>query len=254
MDDTNFVPIERQTAASEAIAQIRRLIASGTLQPGQQLPAERVLSTLLRVSRPTLREAIRALSFMGIVETRLGSGTYVSSTSSESLADALAFLVTMSREAQSDLIAVRLFLELGAAELAAREITGKQLDELTDALATARQSIRDPARFLEADIEFHRQVHQAAGNLILSRLLMSVSALGVERRAAADKILELRKTALVEHHEILDALRAHNPVEAHAAMRRHLESAALLLAGPHQVDRRRGPRSRAAPRPSEHRK
>jgi DNA-binding FadR family transcriptional regulator len=225
VNETNFVPIERQSMVSEAIDQIRRLISSGKLGPGEQLPAERSLSTLLGVSRPTLREAIRALSFMGILETRLGSGTYVSTGTSDSLADALGFVVAISREAQADLIAVRLLLEVGAAQFAAHKITDKQLEELGDTLATARRSVRDPSRFSEADINFHRCVHEAAGNVILTRLLLSVSALGMHQRVVTGKISELRSITLVEHEEILQALRDHDPVAAQNAMRRHIQNA-----------------------------
>jgi GntR family transcriptional repressor for pyruvate dehydrogenase complex len=232
MNETGFVPIERQSVVLEAIDQIGRLISSGKLKPGEQLPAERSLSVLLGVSRPTLREAIRVLSFTGILETRLGNGTFVCTGTSATLADALGLVVAISREAEADLIAVRLVLEVGAAELAAGKITDKQLGELGDTLVRTRASVRVPSRFSETDIDFHRRVHEAAGNVILSRLLLSVSALGVHRRVVTGKISELRSVTLAEHEEIFQALRDHDPLAARDAMRRHIQNATPHLEEP----------------------
>ena len=141
----SFVTVERQGVVALVIEQIRGLIASGALQPGQCLPGERDLSKLFGVSRPSVREAIRALGFMGILEIRQGSGTCVASTNSESIGHALSSLVRVSREALTDLMEVRIWLEVGAVELAAKWISDEQLASRGDPEESSRVGQRRAA-------------------------------------------------------------------------------------------------------------
>jgi GntR family transcriptional regulator, transcriptional repressor for pyruvate dehydrogenase complex len=227
-----FTPVERQSAVAQSIQQIKELLATGALKPGQQLPAERALAELLGVSRPTVREAIRALSFMGVVETRLGSGTYVSAMNGEAIGDMLSFVVHSSHDTLSDLVEVRVYLEVAAAEIAARQIGNRGLDSLTRLLEDCRKSLRDAAAFATFDLEFHRQVATAAGNEVLARLLLSVSALGLQRRVTTARNVNLRRVSLDEHIQILATLRQRDPVAAGKAMRAHMENALPHLIGP----------------------
>jgi GntR family transcriptional regulator, transcriptional repressor for pyruvate dehydrogenase complex len=231
-DPPTFTPVERQSAVAQSIDQVRELLASGALKPGQQLPAERALAELLGVSRPTVREAIRALSFMGLVETRLGSGTYVSAMNGEAIGDMLSFVVHASHDTLTDLVEVRLHLEVAAAEIATRKIGNVALDALTRLLEDGKRSLRDAAKFAELDLEFHRQVARAAGNEVLARLLLSVSALGLQRRVSSARNINLRRVTLDEHIEILTVLRQRDPVAAREAMRFHMEHALPHLVGP----------------------
>ena len=231
-DQPTFTPVERQSAVAQSINQVREMLASGALKPGQQLPAERALASLLGVSRPTVREAIRALSFMGVVETRLGSGTYVSAHSGEAVGDMLSFVIHASHDTLTDLVEVRLHLEVAAAEIAARMIANAALDSLTRLLEDGKRSLRDASTFARLDLEFHRQVAKAAGNEVLARLLLSVSALGLQRRVSTARSINLRRVSLDEHIQILAALRRRDPVAAREEMRSHMDHALPHLIGP----------------------
>jgi len=226
----SFVAIERQSVVALVIEQIRGLIASGALQPGQRLPSERALSELFGVSRPSVREAIRALGFMGILEIRQGSGTYVASANSESVGDALASLVQTSRETLTHLMEVRIWLEVGGVELAAKRISDEQLAELAEIVKSLRASVDDVPRFVEGDIAFHRVIHEASGNPILASLMLTVSTLGKQSRLITAQQLRVRKSTLREHEHILEALRNHDAIAARRAMREHLKRIAPHLA------------------------
>ena len=217
-----FTTIERQSVTSEAIAQIRESIASGTLKPGQKLPTERVLSERMGTSRPLVREAITALVTLGVLEKRHGSGSYVTSLGSELLAHPFAFILDMNRDALRELFEVRLLLEVGAAEAAARDIGEAALAKLDGLLDTLRSSFDDPGRFLEADTAFHRILHEASDNALLLSLMESLSALIKRSRALTVGRTEVRASTLREHEAIYEALRGHEPEAAGRAMRAHL--------------------------------
>ncbi len=217
-----FATIERRSVTAEAIAQIRELIAAGTLKPGQKLPTERVLSERMGLSRPLVREAISALVTLGVLEKRHGSGTYVTSLSSELLAHPFVFILDVNRAALRELFEVRLLLEVGAAEAAARTIDDGALAQLDDLLKTLRVSFDDPDRFLEADTAFHRILHEASGNAILLTLMDNLSALIKRSRGLTVGRTEVRASTLREHEAIYAALRGHDPEAAGRAMRAHL--------------------------------
>jgi DNA-binding FadR family transcriptional regulator len=208
---------------AEAIAQIRGLITARTLLPGQKLPSEPVLSSLLGVSRPALREAIYALAAMGVLEKRQGSGTYVSSLSADLLAHPLAFVLDINRDALRDIMEVRLLLEVGAAESAAQLIDEAGLRHLHDILATLHDALDDPERFLAGDTAFHQVIHAAARNVILVTLMDNLSVWIKRIRMLTVGHADMRAACLREHEEIYQALHDHDPEAAGKAMRAHVE-------------------------------
>ena len=133
-----FSRLTQRTVTADVVDQIKRLITLGTLVPGQRLPSERVLADLLGVSRPTTREAVRALEAMGIVSTRHGSGTFVTDLSAETLARPLIFVLDINRNALHELFAVRVLLEAGAAEAAAASADIDTCDRLAACIAEMR--------------------------------------------------------------------------------------------------------------------
>jgi GntR family transcriptional regulator, transcriptional repressor for pyruvate dehydrogenase complex len=217
-----FATVERRSVTADAIDQIRGLIASGALQPGQKLPTERDLSERLGISRPLVREAMSALVTLGVLEKRHGSGTYVTRLSSDLLAHPFVFILDVNREAQRELFEVRLLLEAGAAAAAARSI-----------LSTLRDSFDDPEQFLEADTAFHRIVHEVSGNAILLALMDSLSVLVKRSRALTVGRADVRASTLREHEAIYAALRNHDTAAAECAMRDHLSHVLDQTTGEH---------------------
>jgi GntR family transcriptional repressor for pyruvate dehydrogenase complex len=196
----------------ESIEKIRSMILSGQLQPGQRLPREADLAARLGVARTTLREAVRALSLVRILDVRQGDGTYVSSLAADSLLEALTFILEFHQDSSVlELLEVRRILEPAACGRAALLISSLELDEL-DALLDRITPQSSVDELVENDMEFHRRVAAAGGNSVLCSLIESLS--GPTQRARVWRGLTqegaLQRT-LTEHREILGAMRRRDP-------------------------------------------
>ena len=224
MPPDGFSRLTQRTVTADAVDQIKRLITLGTLIPGQRLPSERVLAELLGVSRPTTREAVRALEAMGIVSTRHGSGTFVTDLSAETLARPLIFVLDINHDAVHELFAVRVLLEAGAAEAAAASIDLHTCDRLATCIAEMRDA-PDAESFLGPDLAFHQIVHQASGNALISALMNGLRALTHASLLASAAGEPARREAVDEHEAILGALRQRDGAAAALAMRRHVGNA-----------------------------
>jgi GntR family transcriptional regulator, transcriptional repressor for pyruvate dehydrogenase complex len=196
----------------EAIEKLRAMIVSGELRPGDRLPREADLATTLGLSRNSLREAVRALSLVRILDVRQGDGTYVSSLAADSLLEALNFIVEFHHDASVlELLEVRRILEPAASARAAVLITAPAIEQVTEILgrANADSPVED---LVKADVEFHRAIALAAGNSVLASLIESLSAPTQRARVWRGMTQEgaLQRT-LDEHQAILDAIIRHDP-------------------------------------------
>jgi GntR family transcriptional repressor for pyruvate dehydrogenase complex len=219
-----FSRLTPRTVTADAVDQIKRLITVGTLAPGQRLPSERVLADLLGVSRPTMREAVRALEAMGIVSSRHGSGTFVTDLSAETLARPLTFVLDINHEALQELFEVRVLLEAGAAEGAAAAADAETCDRLAACIAQMREAA-DAEAFLAPDLTFHQIVHHASGNALLFALMTGLRTLTRASLLASAAGDAARREAADEHEAILVALRQRDGPAASQTMRRHIENA-----------------------------
>jgi DNA-binding FadR family transcriptional regulator len=192
----------------EAIEKIKGMIVSGALRPGDRLPKESELAAELGLSRNSLREAVRALSLIRILDVRQGDGTYVTSLDPQLLLEALSFVVDFHRDdTVLEFLAVRRILEPAATAMAASRISEQQLDALTAQLDKlgAEPSVEE---LVACDLEFHRGIVSSAGNSVLSSLLDGLS--GPTTRARVWRGLTQEDAVartLHEHRAILAALR-----------------------------------------------
>lgn len=196
----------------EAIEKLRSMIVSGQLRPGDRLPREADLATTLGLSRNSLREAVRALSLVRILDVRQGDGTYVSSLAADSLLEALNFIVEFHHDASVlELLEVRRILEPAASARAAVVISEPSTEQLAEILgrANAESPVED---LVKADVEFHRAIANAAGNSVLASLIESLSAPTQRARVWRGMTQEgaLQRT-LDEHQAIFDAIARHDP-------------------------------------------
>jgi GntR family transcriptional repressor for pyruvate dehydrogenase complex len=196
----------------EAIEKLRAMIVSGELRPGDRLPREADLATTLGLSRNSLREAVRALSLVRILDVRQGDGTYVSSLAADSLLEALNFIVEFHHDASVlELLEVRRILEPAASARAAVLITAPTIAQVAEILgrANADSPVED---LVKADVEFHRAIALAAGNSVLASLIESLSAPTQRARVWRGMTQEgaLQRT-LDEHQAIFDAIVRHDP-------------------------------------------
>ncbi|MET9111281.1 FadR/GntR family transcriptional regulator [Streptomyces zhihengii] len=192
----------------EAIEKIKGMIVSGTLRPGDRLPREAELAAELGLSRNSLREAVRALALIRILDVRQGDGTYVTSLDPQLLLEALSFVVDFHRDdTVLEFLVVRRILEPAATAMAAALITEEELDALGDRL-DALGPAPSVEELVAADLEFHRGIVRSAGNSVLCSLLDGLS--GPTTRARVWRGLtqeDAVSRTLREHRAILAALR-----------------------------------------------
>lgn len=207
----------------EAIEKIKGMIVSGELRPGDRLPKEADLAAQLGLSRNSLREAVRALSMVRILDVRQGDGTYVTSLEPTALLDGLSFIVDLHHDATVlEFFEVRRILEPAATALAAQHISLDTIAELRGHLSQV--SAESAAEDLVAnDLEFHRRIADAAGNSVLYSLVDTLSGPTIRARVWRGLTQEgaLQRT-LDEHHAILDALAGRQPDLARALATVHV--------------------------------
>jgi len=209
----------------EAIEKIKEMIVSGALRPGDRLPRESELAAELGLSRNSLREAVRALSLIRILDVRQGDGTYVTSLDPKLLLEALSFVVDFHRDdTVLEFLAVRRILEPAATALATALISTDALDALDAELDSLgpRPSVEE---LVASDLEFHRGIVQASGNSVLCSLLDGLS--GPTTRARVWRGLtqeDATNRTLFEHRAILGAMRDRDAEAARSWATVHIAS------------------------------
>lgn len=225
--ERNTTPPRSQTDV--VVEGIKAMITSGHLGPGARLPIEKVLAGELSVSRGSLREGVRALAIMGVVETRQGDGTYVTSLDASLLLAPMSFLVDLHGDTDaSHLQGVRRVLEMEAAGRAALLIDDEALEEAAAILNSAEPFIAASTEdgletFLQTDIAFHRVIARSCGNPALEALLDALATRTVRGRLwrAITEEGALPETHR-EHVAVLRSLRQHDPEAARLRMGTHL--------------------------------
>ena len=196
----------------EAIERIKEMIVSGKLRPGDRLPKEADLANRLGLSRNSLREAVRALSLVRVLDVRQGDGTYVTSLRPELLLDAVAFLADFHRDdSVLHLLEVRRILEPAASAMAAQVMSDEAIEELGGVLE-ALEDDADIERLIATDLEFHRRIAVGSGNPVLASLIDSLAVptvrariwRGISEEGAAARTHE-------QHWAIYRAIKARQP-------------------------------------------
>jgi GntR family transcriptional regulator, transcriptional repressor for pyruvate dehydrogenase complex len=214
------------SVTAEAIEKIRELIVTGRWGPGDRLPRESELAAQLGLSRNSLREAVRALSQLRVLEVRQGDGTYVSSLEPDLLLESTGFVShLLLGDTALELYEVRRILEAAAAVLAAARIDEQGKQELGSNLERMRKAevVED---LVEADVAFHAVIARAAGNSVLTSLLASLSTRTMRvrlwhGRATADNALDETRE---EHHRMYEAIVERDPELARATSTAHIAS------------------------------
>jgi len=222
------MPAASPSQTDVVIHQIKRLVLDGVLGPGSRLPIEKELAAKLGVSRGSLREGVRALVHLGVLETRQGDGTYVTELDAGRLLSPLGFLAELSTPGNAaQLLAVRRILEAESVALAALAIDAEGLESLAEALARADSALwptgTDVEAFLDADADFHIRIARSTGNVALAALienLISRTARTRVIRAMSDR--GAVRSTQAEHYAILAQLRRRDPHRARIRMEAHL--------------------------------
>jgi GntR family transcriptional regulator, transcriptional repressor for pyruvate dehydrogenase complex len=224
-----FQALDRRSLAHDAAEHLKELISSGALRPGDKLPPERALASRLGVSRPTLREAVRGLVIMGMLETRHGAGTFV--VHQEAAGDPLTLSIDLRDAPIEELFELRLLLEPAVAERAAARITDDELAELRALLEQMEGAVGEPSAFILVDAAFHRVIHVAARSTMLLSVLDGIADLSLRGRTISSSTPGVTRRTAVEHVAIVDALAARDPLHAREAMAAHLMHIRGVLIG-----------------------
>ncbi len=230
VSDVPFEVFRRSTLPEEIANRLLTLIQDRELRPGDKLPPERELAAMMGVSRQVLREALRALAIMRVVDIRQGDGTYITSLEPKQLISHLDFVLGNDDVTLGKLFEARRVVEAGNVRFAAERITDESIARLDDLLGSLAATIDDPDRFSEADIAFHDTVCDAADNFLLSQFMTIVDTLGKVSRQRTGRARAMRDTALADHRAIFEALRDHDPDAAERAMRTHLDHVEAVFA------------------------
>jgi GntR family transcriptional repressor for pyruvate dehydrogenase complex len=221
--EVRFAVIPRSTLPEEIANRLLTQIKQQDLRPGDKLPAERNLARMMDVSRPVLREALRALALMRVVDIRQGDGTYITSLEPRLLISHLDFVFSKDSVALAQLLEARRVVEAGNVRLAARRISEDDIHGLDVMVGSLADTIDDPDRFSELDIAVHDAVCAAAGNFLLLQFMDIVNSLGTVSRERTGGLRTVREAALRDHRRLVEALRAHDPDAAERAMLSHLD-------------------------------
>lgn len=221
--EVQFGTFEINVLSEKIVQRILKLIREKQLKPGDRLPPERELAAMMQVSRPSLREALRALSIMGVIYNRQGSGTFIASQKPVRVIEQLNFILAVNDTSFLQLTEARRVIESGIAQLAAKKISDEQLQELKAIVEQDAQVLDDPEAFLRADLDFHNKISEVADNQMLSLFMQSLTSLSIYSRERTVANLKMREQTVQAHRKILTALTDHDPEQAAEAMKSHLD-------------------------------
>lgn len=219
-------PIKTRKIYEEIAEQLRKLVSTGKLLPGDRLPSERELAERLQVSRASVREALSALEMMGLLEVRSGEGTYIRNVNIDSVVAPIAWVLSLEKDTIVQLMEVRKILESQAVSLAAERAVDAEIREMAEALEMMRQDLEAGQIGEVADIRFHFAITRATHNAILIRIMNSISdTMQQTLKISRSKLYnskEILERLYQEHTAILNAIRAHDPEKACECMLSHL--------------------------------
>lgn len=225
---SDFETVRRDKVYEGVAKQIERLILK-KLQPGDKLPSERELAEMLRVSRSSIRDAIRSLELMGMVEPRQGAGTIVREISSESLANPLANALRRKEELIGELLDFRKMFEPQLAARAATRASPDEISEMEEILERQEQRLRTGESTISEDSEFHYAIALASGNSVVLKVLDTLMDLLRDSRERSLQVEGRPQKSLAGHRRILGAIKRRDAEAAKAAMRRHIENVEEIL-------------------------
>lgn len=210
----------------QVIEELKQMIISGKLKRGDRLPSERDLVEQLKVSRTSIREAIRALQIIGLVECRRGGGNYIKESFEHSLVEPLSITFMLQNSKSMEILELRRVVEVETAALAAEKIGDRELKDLEAIIKQLKES-SDEEINAKLDKEFHYKIANASGNFLIISVLNAISSLmDFFIKDARQIILRDKKNRelLIKHHEDLyKALLERDRSKAAETMRKHLD-------------------------------
>ncbi|MGC5324284.1 FadR/GntR family transcriptional regulator [Brevibacillus sp. SYSU BS000544] len=215
---------QERKAYEGILLQIHEIMQRDNLRPGDKLPSERELSELLGAGRSSVREALRALELLGLIETRRGEGTFLKHYRQNRLIDILGYFILRDSKTKKDLVEMRKILEIEAVRLACKRATAKHFDEMNRILELSWERVEQGEIPTEEDYEFHRVICRSSRNSVLHRIWAPIIEYSEGVRSSSLSREGRVRVALEEHREIMFAIREGDEEAAVAHMRAHLEN------------------------------
>jgi GntR family transcriptional repressor for pyruvate dehydrogenase complex len=225
MSTSKLKPVSRVTLGEQVAAQIAEQISEGRWKPGDRLPPESQLCAALSIGRSTLREALKSLAYVGLVQMRPGEGTYVLDNT-RLLLDRIRTRGNLKTEQELDHVSeTRLILETELAAMAAERMEPGDMQELEDLLAAMKRSLQgDGVDYASLDVDFHLAIAKGSKNQLLYELLVAIRNVLQEFIAKSQELPGIKDNAHADHVKIFAALRTRNPEKARRAMKAHLQT------------------------------
>jgi GntR family transcriptional repressor for pyruvate dehydrogenase complex len=221
----SFKKLNKENLSDQIIAQIKELIAQGVFKPGDMLPSERELAVKLGVSRLPLREALKTLQFINVIEAKPGSGYIIKSLKVANLLEVLDEACEPGQNILNDLKEIRMTIEVKAVELACLRKTERDLERMREAIEEMEREIKqEPEEVIEGSIKFHNAILKASHNKLFIAILAYFSDVLNEGRKRSLMIKNRYQVAIEEHQRIYQAIEAGDVETATNTMKIHLET------------------------------
>ena len=218
------IPIIRQTLPEIVSQRIGDMVTSRALKPGDQIPPERELADILNVSRTSVREGVKRLAALGVIETRQGGGAYISSLDSDALLKPIQLFFALEDTNIKELYEARTLLEGDIASRAAVNISDEALKQLQRILTKQKDCLNNPKAFRLSDYQFHETIWAASGNMVLKRIGKALNQIGLEFRRRASENPQILQTSFQEHQQLFNALQAGDAEQAKKIAEQHMQS------------------------------
>ena len=221
--------LQKRTLVSRVVNEIRELVLSGELEPGDYLPSRKELASRFGVGMSTIHEAVQSLSAVGLVEACPGKGTWVRNDALETLIHPAAVETRLGEVDARQICEARFVIEVALTEMAAQRATPEDIDRIMKALDSMESLLEDDDAFVQADVEFHVAVAKAGHNDLLEQLYH------LSRRMLSATISELvrlpgvKEEAMVVQRAIAQAIQQHDSRRARQAAEAHMAIIEQLL-------------------------
>jgi GntR family transcriptional regulator, transcriptional repressor for pyruvate dehydrogenase complex len=222
-EDVMYKIVRSSRLYEQIVQQVEESIHKGAMKPGDQLPPERELAQQFGVSRTAVREAVKALREKGLVEAYPGRGTFITDGTSYSMRQSLDRMLRVGQAEGSGFLAeVRDILEPEIAAMAATRADAADLASMREQIGVMDESRKDPDAFIEADLDFHLALAEAAANPLILSLIDSIVGLLREQRIGIFQVDGGPERGQYHHKKILEAMEHRDPTGAREAMKAHL--------------------------------
>ncbi|MBK5252773.1 MAG: FadR family transcriptional regulator [Peptostreptococcaceae bacterium] len=224
----DFQKIKKATISETIIEQIKKMVLDGQLTPGQKLPSERELTEILGVSRSSIREAMRSLSSIGLVDIRSGEGTFLNDNTNL-LTDHFQLQCLMKKYSILELVEARKMIEIEIIKLAIVRGNSNDIDYIIERYMETMENKNSPLEFIKADFNFHMAIAEASKNRYLAEMLAATRELLLEINTDVIRKPGQIDKAIITHESIIDAIKSGDIYKAQVQMGSHIDMVAVVM-------------------------